>query len=126
MTATETATRRDSLLCGVYGLIALIALVVTWYHNLVFLSETPGPLSGALEFWKATFANHASTSITIDIILVCATIFIWMVLESRRLKIRFVWAYILGCLFVAVSVGLPLFLIARQRRMAAEDPSRTQ
>jgi hypothetical protein len=119
VTATEHATGRDTLLTVVYALIAAVALVVTWYHNLAFLSGTSDPLNGGLAFWKATFANHASTSITIDIFLVCVTLFIWMVLESRRLKIRFVWAYIVGSLLVAVSVGLPLFLIARQRRMRA-------
>ena len=124
MTATEHATGRETLLTVVYSLIAAVALVVTWYHNLAFLSGSSDPFTGGVAFWKATFANHASTSITIDIILVCVTLFIWMVIESRRLEIRFVGAYIAASLLVAVSVGLPLFLIARQRRMrAASVPS---
>ena len=42
-----------------------------------------------------------------------------MIVESRRLGIRFVWAYILGALLVAASVAIPLFLLARQRRLSS-------
>lgn len=34
------------------------------------------------------------------------------------------YSYVLGALLVAVSVGFPLFLIARERRMAAADAPR--
>jgi hypothetical protein len=42
-----------------------------------------------------------------------------MVIEARRLAIRWVWLYILLGFLVAISVTFPLFLIARERRIAA-------
>jgi hypothetical protein len=44
-----------------------------------------------------------------------------MVLEARRLGIRFVWLYVILGFLVAISVTFPLFLIARERRLAAQD-----
>jgi len=41
------------------------------------------------------------------------------VVEARRLEIRWVRAYLVGGIFVAISVTAPLFLIARERRLAA-------
>lgn len=38
--------------------------------------------------------------------------------EARRLGIRFVWAYVILGLLVAISVTFPLFLLARERRLA--------
>ena len=40
--------------------------------------------------------------------------------EGRKYNVRFVWAYIAGS-FVAVSVAIPLFLIARERRAGASE-----
>jgi hypothetical protein len=45
-----------------------------------------------------------------------------MVREARRIGVRFVWAYIVFAFLIAVSVTFPLFLIARETRMAAPEP----
>jgi hypothetical protein len=42
-----------------------------------------------------------------------------MVLEARKLGIRWVWAYVVFGVLIAISVTFPLFLIARERRLAA-------
>ncbi len=39
--------------------------------------------------------------------------------EARRHAIRFVWIYVAMGFAVAISVAFPLFLIARERRLAA-------
>jgi len=46
-----------------------------------------------------------------------------MVVEARKHNVRFVWAYILGGFLTAISFTFPLFLIARERRLAAEGAS---
>jgi len=46
-----------------------------------------------------------------------------MVREARRIGVRFVWAYIVFAFLIAVSVTFPLFLIAREMRMASPAPA---
>jgi hypothetical protein len=47
-----------------------------------------------------------------------------VVIEARKHKVRFVWAYIVGGLLVAISAAFPLFLIAREFRMGGSETSR--
>ena len=44
-----------------------------------------------------------------------------MVIEARKHDVPFVWAYIVGGMLIAISVTFPLFLIARERKLAATD-----
>jgi len=46
-----------------------------------------------------------------------------MVLEARRLGMRGVWLYLLFGMLVAISVTVPIFLINRERALAAREPS---
>ena len=41
--------------------------------------------------------------------------------EARRLRIRFIWLYFLGSLFIAVSLFVPLFMGIRQRRLRVSE-----
>ena len=49
---------------------------------------------------------------------------ILMVIEARRLGVKYVWLYIAGAFVTAISVVFPLFLIARELRMGASDAPR--
>ena len=115
--------RSRQLLCWFYGLTALLAFVGTWSQNVAYFRPEEGPVVGfamaTARFWPATLATPASTSITVDIGLFLLSASALMIVESRRLAIRFVWIYIVLGLFVAISVTFPLFLIARERRLAA-------
>ena len=124
--ATPSGTglpRSRQLLCGVYAAVALAALAGTWSQNLSYFRPEDGFLLGFVRatarFWPETLATPASTSITVDLGLLLLPLFALMIIESRRLAIRFVWVYIVLGLRVAISVTCPLFLIARERRLAA-------
>jgi hypothetical protein len=41
-----------------------------------------------------------------------------MVVEARRLGVKFVWLYVIFGFLIAISVTFPLFLIAREMRLA--------
>jgi hypothetical protein len=105
------------LLCAAYAAIALVALIATWSQNILFF-KGGGSLMG---FWEATKANPASRSITVDIALLLLSVAILMVIEARRLGVKFVWAYIIGGFLIAISVTFPLFLLARELRLAKSD-----
>ena len=106
-----------TLLCTVYAAISLVALIATWSQNIVFF-RGGGSFMG---FWEATKANPAAKSITVDIALLLLAVAILMVIEARRLGIKFVWAYILGGFAIAISVTFPLFLLARELRLEKSD-----
>lgn len=105
------------VLCAVYAAISLVALIATWSQNILFFRRG-GSFMG---FWDATKANPASRSITVDIALLLLAVAILMVIEARRLGVKYVWAYILGGFLIAISVTFPLFLLARELRLEKSD-----
>jgi len=116
-----TISRR--VLCLIYALIAALALVGTWGNNVAYLSDR-GFLDSNLRFWADTLANPASRSITVDIFFLALAVFVWMLLEARRLGMRGVWLYWVLGMLVAISVTVPVFLINRERALARRDGSR--
>jgi hypothetical protein len=110
-------------LCLAYGLIAVLALVGTWGNNVGYLNL--GFLGANLKFWGDTLANPASRSITVDIFFLGLAVFVWVVLEARRLGMRGVWLYLAFGILIAVSVTVPIFLINRERALATRDSSPT-
>jgi hypothetical protein len=55
---------------------------------------------------------------TIDLIVVSVAALIFMVVEARRIGVEYLWVYVLLGFVVDISVAVPLFLIARERRLA--------
>lgn len=106
----------DRLLIALYGGLSVIALYATWSNNLAFFALPDN--GGLMGFIAATKANPAAASIANDIAIFCIAAFIFMGVEARRLGIRFVWVYMVLSLVIAVSVMFPLFLIARQLKLA--------
>ena len=104
-----------------YGAIALLALVGTWGNNLGYMHL--GLVGANLRFWQDTLANPASKSITVDLFFLGLAVFLWMVLEARRLKMRGVWLYLIVGMLVAISVSVPVFLINRERALARLAPA---
>ena len=95
-------TRTSRLLCLLYATIALAALYGTWSQNFAYFG--PGAHGGG-GFLPDLKANPASRSISIGI------------------GLRFVWAYIVFAFLIAISVTFPLFLIAREIRLASTTPA---
>lgn len=109
---------RSKTLCWTYGLIALGALIATWSQNIRFFSEEDnGGLGG---FIDGMYENAAAASISNDLLFMLVAAFVLMFVESRRLGIRHLWVYFAGSLLIAVSVMFPLFLLARERKLASQ------
>lgn len=109
------------VLCVVYGVIAVAALIATWSQNLAYLDK---PARFLLDFMKDSKVTPASRSLTVDILLFALAAVILMVTEARKHGVKFVWLYIAGGFAIAVSVTFPLFLIARELRMGTSDAPR--
>jgi hypothetical protein len=103
------------LLCAFYAVVALIALWGTWSENVAYLGS-PGHV--AAMFLSDLKANPGTRSISIDLTMFLLAGATWMIVEARRIGVRFVAAYIAGAFAIAISVTFPLFLIAREVRLA--------
>ena len=109
-------SRTSRALCIFYGLIALTALIMTWGQNLLYFTG-PDP-AGFGQYLQDLKVNGAARSFTVDIGLYLLAGTGLMVAEARRLGVRFVWLYVLLGFGIAISVTFPLFLIARELRLA--------
>jgi hypothetical protein len=115
-------TRTGKLLCVFYALVALLALYGTWSQNLAYFG--PGAAKGA-SFLGDLAVNPAAKSITIDIGFFLLAAAMLMVTEARRIGMRLVWLYVVFGFVIAISVTFPLFLIAREMRLASAAPVKT-
>ena len=108
-------SRTRQLLCVFYGLIALTALIMTWSQNLLYF-QGPNP-AGFGQYLLDLKVNGAARSFTVDIGLFLLAAAGLMVVEARKLGVRFVWLYVILGFAIAISVTFPLFLIAREIRL---------
>lgn len=101
----------------IYGLFALIGVCVTWYFNLQ-LMQSPEGLSLAA-FIADNYVNAASASIANDLWVVVAVFLFWSFGEARKLGIKHWWVYIPLTFIIAIAFAFPLFLLMRERKLAA-------
>ena len=109
------------VLCIVYALIGLVALVGTWGNNIDYLDL--GIVGANIRFWQETLVNPASRSITVDILCLAFAAVIWMLLEARRLSMRGAWLWVLFGVFVAMGAAFPWFMVHRELVLAKREPS---
>lgn len=102
------------VLCGVYAMIAAVAFVATWIQNMAYQFVA---LDFFSSFWRETRVTPASRSVTVDILMFGLAAAVLMVVEARKHGVPYVWVYLVGGLFIGISVTFPLFLIARQLRL---------
>ncbi len=98
----------------VYAVLAVLGAVLPWYFNLQ-LASTGG--LGLSSFVAGVFANPASSSIGVDILVGATAFNVWMVNEARRLGMKHVWIYVVLTFLVAFACACPLFLLMRERRL---------
>jgi hypothetical protein len=103
-----TASQR--FLIAFYALVAVLAFAGTFSQNI----HVHGGFAGFLNDAKA---NAGARSLSVDIALFLEAAAVFMVIEARRLGVRFVWLYLIGGFLIAISVTFPLFMIARELRL---------
>jgi hypothetical protein len=114
-------TIKDKLICATYASIAIVALPATWINNIAFMTQPEN--ASMTDFVRAAYANAAAASLSNDLFLLAAAACIFMVVEGRRVGVRYVWIYLLLSPLIAISVTFPLFLLARHLKISAEQPS---
>ena len=117
----------SKVLCAVYGVIAVAALIATWSQNAAyFASSRDAGITFAFlpDFLDDSRVTPASRSLTVDIVLFFLAAAILMVIEARKHGVKYVWAYIVAGYAIAISVAFPLFLIARELRVGRTETTR--
>ena len=69
---------------------------------------------------RQLFANRISTFFGMDVIVSSIVLWIFVRVESRRTRIKHVWAPLAATLTVGVSLGLPLFLYLREAKFGTD------
>jgi predicted permease len=100
----------------VYALLTLAGAGLPWYYNLQFMALTGSFDLGA--FLSGVFANPASSSIGVDILVGATAFQVWMVTEACKLGMKHWWVYIVFT--IAFAFACPLFLLMRERHLRAQ------
>ena len=99
---------------GVYLLLCVVGTVLPYAQFLPFL-QAHGLDPGL--FLSQLFASPVSGFFGVDVMVSAVVLWVFVLSEGRRLGIRRLWAPLAASLVVGVSLGLPLFLYLRARRL---------
>ena len=113
-------TTKDKLTCATYALIALLALPATWINNIAFMQQ---PNNSLMDFVNAAYINPAAASLSNDLLFLAFAASMFMVIEGRRVGVRYIWIYLIFSALVAISVTFPLFLLARHIKLTNTQPA---
>ena len=98
-----------------YGVLALLGAVIPYSIFIPWLMEN------GLDF-RLMLVEVASTRMgqifTADLMLSVVVLLVFMGFQRRELKVRHAWVAVVGTLTVALSFGLPLYLMLRERSLA--------
>jgi hypothetical protein len=103
-------------LAWLYLALAVAGAVLPWLANGAFVQQY-GPSFDLGLFIRLANDNPAAQSLSRDLAIGATAVTIWMVSESRRLKMRGLAWVLLSCVTVAFAFGAPLFLHLRERRL---------
>lgn len=99
---------------SVYLALCVAGAVLPYSQFLPFLREHGLDLR---LFVEQLFANRISAFFALDVIVSALVLWVLVIVEGRRAGVRHLWAPIAASLAVGVSLGLPLFLYQRERRI---------
>ena len=104
------------LLSVIYLIFAIMGAILPTLANIDF-AQNYGPGFDISKFIELANVNPAAQSLSRDLMVSAGAITVWIVAESRRLKIKYLWLVILTSFTIAFAFSAPLFLFLRERRL---------
>lgn len=104
-------TRDWTPLAFVYLLLAVAGLIGTWTFNLLAIVQMADFIGDLVT------SGPAVSSITVDLLVVAVAGSVFIIVEARRLGMRFGWLYVVAAGLTAFAFTFPLFLAMRQRHL---------
>ena len=102
------------MLKTIYLILCILGTVLPYSQFVPFLLEHGLDVNLFLE---QLFSNRISAFFGMDVIVSSLVLWVFVYWEGSRLKMQNLWIYIASNLLVGVSLGLPLFLLMRQRKL---------
>lgn len=100
-------------------IVSAIGLVTAWIFNGLAVMQG----AGVAEYQSAWFTSTLDWVLSIDLLIVAVAGSAFIILEGRRLGMRYLWAYILASGITAFAFTFPLFLAMRERALARKTES---
>ena len=104
------------ILSYIYLILALFGAILPMISNFHFAYDY-GFVFDIKKFIELANANPAAESISRDLFISASAVFVWIVNESKKLKIKNMWIIYLGTFLIAFAFSAPLFLFLRERRL---------
>jgi Terpene cyclase DEP1 len=102
-----------------YLLLCLVGTALPYWKLLPWVMEHSLNLS---LLCQELFATRIGAFFGLDVVVSAVVLFIFILVEGRRLAMSLLWLPIVATLLVGVSLGFPLFLYLRQRTLDATAP----
>jgi len=99
---------------SIYAVLCVVGAIVPYAVFLPFVREHGLDMGLIL---RELFANRVSASFAADVILSSAAFWAFVAIEGRRAAVRRLWIPVAANVVVGLSLGLPLFLYMRERRL---------
>lgn len=106
-------TKHWTPLALIWLALSIAGLVGTWYFNI-------GSIAAGSDFigdWVGS--GPAVSSLTVDLLVVAVAGSILMIVEARRVGMRFAWVLVVLSAIIAFAFTFPLFLALRERHLVA-------
>ena len=102
-----------------YLTLAIVGFVLPYSQFIPFLVDHGLNLS---LFWSQLFAKQASSADTVDSVTSSFVFWIFAFKEGTKLRMKFLWIYVVVNLIIGLSCALPLFLAMRLSHLKKLNP----
>ena len=100
----------------IYLFLAIFGAILPTLANIEFAKSYGNSFDIKL-FIELANNNPASQSLSRDLFIGSTSVFVWIISESRRLKMKNLWIVILTTFTIAFAFSAPLFLYLRELRI---------
>jgi len=99
---------------SIYAVLCVVGAIVPYAVFLPFVREHGLDMGLIL---RELFANRVSASFAADVILSSVAFWAFVAIEGKRAGVPRLWLPVAANVLVGLSLGLPLFLYMRERRL---------
>ena len=104
------------ILSYLYLFLSILGAILPMISNFNFAMEY-GSSFDIIQLIQLANVNPAAESISRDLLIGASAVFIWIVNESRKLKMKNMWIVYVGTFLIAFAFSAPFFLFLRERRI---------